>query len=471
MVSPALPPSPPGCPVFGNLFSFSKDPLGRPRTWAQELGDIVFVRIPWIPVYLLSGPREIETVLVDEQRKFIKDRFTRGMEDVLGTSLLVSSGASWLRHRRLAAPAFTPKAVEAYDRRIVQAAREQMSTWAEKPVLDLHEEASTLSLHLVLATLVGEDLTEELAAIVRTCQDRYTRIFAGFLHTGLRLPLWVPTPRHLLLRFALRRLERRIYAILARRRASGRRDDLLDMLIEATDEDGSRWDDRIVRDELLTVVMSGRETISLALTYTWHLLARHPEAARRLRDEVESVLGGREVTSGGLSQLPYLDAVVKESLRLYPPSWHFGREAVEDCAVGGYTIPKGATVMVSQWAMHRDARYFAAPEEFRPERWLDGSLKDLPRYAYLPFGGGPRVCLGQHFANASVRLVVATVAQRYIFSDSGDHSLKLVPTVTLRPKHPVWVSVSEGPAATLLRIPLSERVPASPSGCPFRRVG
>ncbi len=302
---------------------------------------------------------------------------------------------------------------------------------------EVQEDMSRLTLQIVSATLFGASMTDELEEEVGDALGVVMGRFTGGIL--FKVPERIPTPANLRFRRAVRRLEEIIYGIIRERRGSpgGNTSDLLSMLLAARDEgSGEGMTDRQLRDEVLTIFLASHETTALNLTWTWHLLAGNPQAEEGLHEELRTVLGGRAPTMADLPDLPYANAVIKESTRLYPPAWGFGREALRDCEIGGYRIPKGTQVVMSQWVMHRDERYFEDPEVFRPERWLDGSTDGLPKYAYFPFGGGPRLCIGQSFARMEAVLLLATIAQRFrLRYVPGQEMVKPLPSLTLRPEN------------------------------------
>jgi len=264
------------------------------------------------------------------------------------------------------------------------------------------------------------------------------------------IPAWLPTPRNVRSYFAVRRLDRIIYRIIEERRASGRdAGDLLSMLLNAQDEDGSRMTDRQLRDEAITLFLAGHETTAITLSWTWWLLALHPQVEAKLHAELEAQLAGRAPAMEDLPQLPYLDRVLTESMRLYPPAWGMARMAVEDAEIGGYRIPKGAGISLAQWVVHRDPRWFENPEEFRPERWENDFAKKIPRFAYFPFGGGPRQCIGNSFAQMEAALILATIAQRFRLRLVPGHPVVPMPTITLRPKHGIRVTLESRNASSV----------------------
>ena len=251
---------------------------------------------------------------------------------------------------------------------------------------------------------------------------------------------YFPTPRNLRYLWATHRLDQVIYRIIGQRRANGQLGaDLLSMLLQARDEDGRPMSDRQVRDEVVTLIFTGSETVALTLSYAWYLLAQHPEVQAGLADELGEVLGGRTPTLEDLPKLTYTEKIIKEALRLYPPVWAFVREAVRPVEIGGYTLPAKTTLVLSQWVVHRDTRFYDQPHEFRPERWTEEFEKQLPKFAYFPFGGGQRTCIGASFAKMETTLVLAAMAQRLHLSLAPGFKLELLPSITLQPKRGISV--------------------------------
>ena len=433
---PKLPPGPGGRYLFGNLFDYSRDPLGFLSRCARKYGDVVRLRFPGPPAYLLSNPDHIEQVLVRNNRNFIKDRVTRGELSILGNGLLTSDGDFWRRQRRLAQPAFHRERVEAYAETMVSYTRRMLEGWKGGETRDVHHEMMRLTLEIVAKTLVDADIAEEaegvgeaLGAVMAHFSDQGSGVFLRMLPDG------VPTPSNLRFRRAQKRLEKFIYAIIDERRRSGRdTGDLLFMLLHARDEDGNSMDDEQLRDEVMTIILAGHETTALALSWTWMLLSEHPEVEAKLAAELERVLDGRSPTMEGLPKLSYTDAVIKESMRLYPPAWGIGREALEDCEIGGYHVPAKTQLFISQYVVHHLPRSFEDPEAFDPERWTDGLEKRLQKYAYFPFGGGPRLCIGQPFAKMEAALLLASIAQNYKLELVPGQRIIPQPSITLRPK-------------------------------------
>jgi cytochrome P450 len=307
----------------------------------------------------------------------------------------------------------------------------------------VHDELTATTLEIVVKTLFSAELESDVAMIAHAMHVIARRIEEDL--GGLQIPLWVPTRSNRRFGKVIDEMDVLLYRLIGERRATGGpRDDLLSMLLEARDDAGDGMSDRQLRDELMTFFLAGHETTALVLSWTWYLLSQHPEARERLEHELDTVLAGRPPALADLPRLPFADQVLKESMRLYPPSWALTRRVVEDVGVGGYTLAKGSVILASQWAMHRDARYFPEPLRFVPERWADGELtRRLPRYAYFPFGGGPRICIGASFAQMEALAVLATVAQHLRLAVVPGARIELQPSLTLRPKHGLPMTVSK----------------------------
>jgi cytochrome P450 len=430
-----LPPGPKGRFPTGNLLDYTRDHLGFLTRCAREYGDVVRLRFVNVPVYLLNHPDHTEYVLVQNNRNFIKSRGERISLGFLGDGLLTSEGSFWRRQRRLAQPAFHRERITAYGEVMAESAGRMVGDWRDGEVRDVHRDMMRLTLEIVARTLFGVPLKpaefEEVGAALAVISERFTGRGGVFF----QVPERVPTPGNLRFRRALGKLDALIYGVVGGRRARGEDDgdDLLSMLLAARDEKGARMSDKQLRDEVMTIFLAGHETTANALSWTWHLLAEHPEVERKLHEELDETLAGRLPTVEDLSRLRYTDMIVKESLRLYPPAWAFGREAVGACEIGGYHVPTGTQLIMSQWVMQRDPRYYEHPTEFRPERWADGLSERLPRYAYFPFGGGPRLCIGQSFAKMEANLLLATLAHRFRLRPASGERVTPRPSITLRP--------------------------------------
>ena len=434
MATQLFPPGPKGRFLTGNLREYDRDQLGFLTRCAREYGDVVRFNILKVWVYALNHPDHIDHVLVRNNRNFIKSRRTREQLRFLGEGLLTSEGRFWRRQRRLAQPAFHKERVAAYGRVMVDLTEATVSTWREGEIRDIHQEMMRLTLRIAATTLLGSEVEEE-AERVGAALEVLARRFSGPKSYLLPVPEALPTPANRRFHRAVAQLDDIVYGIIRRRReAGGGAGDLLSMLMEARDEvTGEQMSDEHLRDEALTVLLAGHETSAIALSWTFYLLCQHPEVYGKLLAELSEVLGGRAPGVEDLQLLRYTDMVVKESMRLYPPAWGIGREAVGDCEIGGYEVPSGTQLVISPWVMHRDPRYFEDPETFDPDRWAGDAARKLPKYAYFPFGGGPRLCIGQSFARLEIVLVLAAIAQRFEFGLVEGQQIKPRPSITLRP--------------------------------------
>jgi len=418
----------------------SPDPLAVFRKWASEYGDIFYYRAAWLHVYFLNHPDLIEAVLVRNYQNFLKDRVIRKSRWFFGDGLLTNEGESWLRQRRLSQPAFHRERIASYAKIMADHAEQMLAAWSDGETRDIHQEMMQLTLRIVVRALFNVE-AEEIGEISSAMNILMRN------STGIRMlipPLFrhFPTPAMIEFRRAIRQLDDTVYRIIAAHRAnqddSG---DLLSMLMQARDEDGGCMSDKQLRDEVLTFLLAGHETTALALSWTWHLLGQHPEAEARLHEELDRVLAGRTPEFGDLRDLAYTDRVIKESMRRYPPAWCVARTVIKDFEIGGYRIPAGSNVVMSQWVMHRDPRYFPEPEKFDPDRWLSERSQKLPRFAYFPFGGGPRQCIGNSFAMMEATLLLAAIAQRFQLRAVPGDPIIPVPSFTLRPKHAIRMTL------------------------------
>jgi cytochrome P450 len=442
-LEPRCPPGPRGHFLVGNLPEFARDILGFLTSCAREYGDVTHLRLGKYEAYLLNHPDLVDVVLRRERENFIKHRFFwRHVTAIFGTGLLTSEGEFWLRQRRLAAPAFHPDRIATYGGVMVSYADRLVEDWRDGEVRNVHDEMMRVTMQIVSKTLFDADVEKDVDELGRAFEIVLREVAARF-RRPFKIPDAVPTPGNLRYVRGIQRLERLVSRILAERRATpGDRGDLLSMLMSARDDDGDAMSDVQLRDELVTLFLAGHETTAIALSWTWYLLAHHPLVKDRLVAELFGEMDRRPATVADLPRLPFADAVVKEAIRLYPPAYVLGREALTDCEIGGYPIPAGATLFMSPWVMHRDPRWFASPEKFLPERWLDGLAVRLPRFAYMPFGGGPRICIGDRFAMMEAVLILATIARRFRLERVSDTEVVPFPSITLRPEGGVWMKLS-----------------------------
>jgi len=432
--SAKFPPGPPSNLIRSLFAGMQLNPLDYFTAMAQKYGDVSGMRIGNFRSFFVNHPDMIEDVLVNHARKFHKGRILQANKYLFGEGLLTSEGDFWLRQRRLSQPAFHRARVSSYAATMAEYAEQSIATWRDGEERDIHEEMMQLALRIVGKTLFDADVTRDAKEVGETL-DILLRIAANFGRTVL-IPLWVPTPRNLRAKLGIKRLEKVIYRIIENRRASGRDNgDLLSILLQAQDDDGTRMSDRQLRDETITLFLAGHETTANTLSWTWWLLAQNPSVEKKFHEELDGVLGGRLPTLSDLPKLVFLNHVLTESLRLYPTAWGMARLAAEEHEIAGYPVHVGYGVAFAQWVVHRDARWFDAPLEFRPERWENGLAKQLPRFAYFPFGGGPRQCIGNTFALMEASVVLATIGQKFRFQLVPEHRVIPLASITLRPKN------------------------------------
>jgi cytochrome P450 len=414
------------------------DPLKYFTGLMREYGDLVSLRVLNFRILLLNHPDHIEDVLVNHPRKFIKGRVLQANKRVFGRGLLTSEGDFWLRQRRLAQPAFHRARIAGYASTMVEYTERLLHEWQDGEERDIHKEMMRLTLQIVGKTLFDADVERDAQDIGKSL-ELLLELGANFRRT-IFIPQWLPTPTNLRQERAIRQIEKVLYRIIAEKRASGRDSgDLLFMLLAAQDEDGSRMTDQQLRDEAITLFLAGHETTANTLSWTWWLLAQNPAVEAKLHAELRTVLAGRAPSLDDLPKLVYTNYIITESMRLYPPAWGTARTAIEEHEIAGYAVPKGSGVSFAQWTVHRDARWYDAPEEFRPERWEGDLLKRIPRFAYFPFGGGPRQCIGNTFALMETALTLATIAQQYRFRLVEGHPVVPLASITLRPRHGIRV--------------------------------
>ncbi|MFO1431699.1 MAG: cytochrome P450 [Candidatus Competibacteraceae bacterium] len=439
---PSRPPGPKSHFLLGNLPDFGRAPLDFLTRCHQDYGPIVGLRALHRPVYLLNCPELVDEVLVRQSRNFIKSTlFYRHLTAIFGQGLLISEGEFQRRQRRLMAPAFHAERIAGYGEMMVRYTERMLQDWRAGELRNAHQDMMDLAMRIVARTLFAAEIGAEVAEISRTFTAVVEEISARLIRP-FAVPAYLPTPGNRRYAKGIRQLDRLVYRLIREHRRHGEdRGDLLSLLLTARDEDGQALTDQQLRDELVTLFLGGHETTAVTLSWTWYLLARHPVVVDRLMAELREVLGGRSPTVADFDRLIYAEGIIKEAMRLYPPAWAIAREAVAPFELGGYQLPAGATLAISPWVLHRDSRYFKQPEAFLPERWQEESSLSLPRQAFMPFGGGPRICIGQRFAMVEAVLILATIAQRFHLAWQAEYPITLLPSITLRPEGGVWVEV------------------------------
>lgn len=445
---------PAGSAVLGNLNELGNDPLAFLTKCDRNYGDIVPLRLGPTPACLVTHPALVEQILKN-RTSFIKSRGFRALSRLLGSGLLTNEGDSWFRQRRLAQPVFHRSRIKGYGQIMVDYTKQLIEEWQAseqtsdmKTPRDIHADMMRLTLNIVMKTIFNQDVSTSEADTIAHALDVAMNWFDSKRRQNFFILEWFPRPENVRYRNAIKAMDDSIYSIINQRRESGEDPgDLLSMLMAARDEDdGSQMSDQQLRDEIATLMLAGHETTANTLSWTWMLLAQHPEVEAKLHAELQQVLEGRSPTIADLGQLPYTNAVIKESMRVYPPVAILGRESIEDVTIGDYLIPKDCVIIISQWVMHHSPDYFNEPESFIPERWLPNSdevplEKQLPRGVYFPFGDGPRICIGKGFAMMEAVLILSAIAQKFRFNLSPEHKIVPQSSITLRPEHGIQVTL------------------------------
>ena len=429
------PPGPKGHLLVGVLPEFRNDPAGFLEKMARQYGDVVYIPLGRQHIYCISHPDAIRGVLVTDQNKFKKSRMLERARVLLGDGLLTSEGEHHRRQRRLVQPAFHRDRLAGYGAVMVERAALVRDQWKPGQSFDVLQEMMRLTLAIVAKTLFSTEVdseADEIGVALTEVFSLFEIILLPFSEILEKLPL--PAVRRF--KRARQRLDETIYRLIAERRANPRdTGDLLSMLLLASDEEGSGgMSDEQVRDEALTLFLAGHETTADALTWAWYLLSQNPQAEAEFHAELDQVLGGRLPSFEDLPQLRYTESVFAEALRMFPPAWGIGRRALEDYPVGDFLIPARSVVLMSPYVVHRDPRWFPDPLAFRPERWL-AEDSSRPKFAYFPFGGGARVCIGERFAWMEGTLLLAAIGQRWRLRLEPGHRVEKHARITLRPKH------------------------------------
>ena len=437
---------------FRFLRVMQRDPIPFFTRLAREYGDAVQFKVGRQTIILVNHPDLVRELLVTQHRSFHKSRVLQRTKIILGEGLLTSEDELHLRQRRLAQPAFHRDRIARYADVMVERAAATRDAWRDGEALDIHQEMMRLTLSVVAKTLFDAEVggeEDEIGSALTTLIDLFPLLMNPFSLYLQKLPI----PSTLRFRRSIERLDRTIYGIIEERRASGEdRGDLLSMLLLAQDieGDGGGMSDQQVRDEAMTLFLAGHETTANALAWTWYLLAQYPEVASEVHRIVDEVLGDAVPTVNDYPKLQYLEMVLAESMRLYPPAWAVSRLAIDDVDLGGWRVPRGAVVAASQAVMHRDPRFWSDPDRFDPTRFTAEAKAARPKFAYFPFGAGPRICIGEGFAWMEGVLILATLAQRWSM-DLLSRDVTPKASITLRPRGGIRVNVRRRSARSASR--------------------
>jgi cytochrome P450 len=419
------------------LVPMSRDPLGYMVKIAAEYPDMAYFRLGNQRTFLMTNPEYIHDVLVANDWNFLKGRGLKRAKKILGNGLLTAEGNFHRRQRRLSQPAFHKQRIAAYAATMSEFAARTRDTWKAGEKRDIAQDMMRLTLAIVAKTLFDADVENEAREIGQALGE-VLEIFSTFSSPLTEITDKLPLPKNIRAQKGKERLDETIYRIIAEHRKTNEdRGDLLSMLLMAQDEEegsGGMSDDQL-RDEVMTLFLAGHETTANALTWTWYLLSQNPDVESKLHAEIDTVLGGRLPTFEDVPNLKYTEMIMTEAMRLYPPVWVMGRRSISGIKIGGYYIPPKSIILLSQYAIHHDKRFYPEPEKFNPERWTSEQAKSLPKMAYFPFGGGPRLCIGEQFAWMEGILLIAAIAQKWKLRLVPGHKVELQPLITLRPKH------------------------------------
>lgn len=437
LVKAVLPPGPkPLIPAI-NLIRLRRNPIKFLTQLTEEYGEVVYFKLGPQPVFLINNPDHIRDVLITHNRQFMKGEGLQRAKRLLGEGLLTSEGEFHLRQRRLAQPAFHRQRIAGYASTMIEYSERLSDGWQPGEERDIAREMMKLTLAIAGKTLFDADVeteADEIGDALSKTMEMFNYLTLPFFQVLERLPI----PAMQRFRVARKRLDETVFRIIRERRESGEdRGDLLSMLMQArdTEGDGSGMTDQQLRDEAMTIFLAGHETTANALTWTWYLLSQNPEAEARFHAEIDEVLSGQAATAEHYPRLRYTEMVFAEAMRMYPPAWVIGRRVLNDYQLNGYHVPDRSIILMSQYVAHHNPKYFPEPDRFDPERWTPEAREFRPKFSYFPFGGGPRLCIGESFAWMEGVLVLATLGRKWRMRHSPENKVELQPIVTLRPKH------------------------------------
>jgi cytochrome P450 len=432
--------------LLGSLREFNTDTLNFLRD-QRQYGDVTRFYFGPFRVMVVNHPDYVHDVLVTHADHYYKTASIKQiLAPVVGNGLFTSDGDFWKRQRRLVQPTFHTRRISAYARIMVDYANDLAAAWQEGAVRPIDKDMTNLTMRIIAKTLFDADIASEAPEVGQVIREALSLIEENFRQLVI-LPRWLPTGRNRQMNRVVERLDALIDRFIAERRASGEdKGDFLSLLLSAHDEDNSVMTDKQIRDEAMTLFGAGHETTAVTLMWVWYLLSQHPDVEAKLHDELDGVLAGRQPTVEDLPQLVYTEMIIKEAMRLYPAAWAVSRQVQKDVPLGPYQLKKGQVIFVNTYGIHHDSRYYPDPERFDPERFHPENEANIPKYAYIPFGGGPRVCIGNAFSLMESRLLLVTLAQRFRLSLAPDFAVVPERQFTLRPKHGLQmiVSVREG---------------------------
>lgn len=424
-----------GLPFVGSMLDFARDPIRFITQLQQEHGDMVAFSLLGNRGVLLSDPAHIERVLLDTGKQYSKFHPTYTLRTILGNGLVTSEGDFWKRQRKLMAPAFHHQSIKKYADQMVAYTQDMADGWPTSGTRDIHDDMMTLTQRIIMKVLFDVDVRDNASEASKAFNAMMHALGAQMKGPEAILPPFIQTSTRRQMHQGVDYINGLLLEIIEKRRAEGsEKRDLLTMLMDARDDEDQPMSTQQLLDEIRTLYLAGHETTAATLSWAWHLLSQNPDAYAKLEAEVRDVLNGRTVTADDVPNLAYCNAVIKESLRLYPVAWVTQRVAAQDVEIGGYDIPKGTWIWLSPWILHHDSRWYDQPDAFLPERWLKDKAQQPPREAYIPFGGGPHICIGNGLAMMEAVLLLATFLQRYHIAIQPGHRVEYELAGTMRPK-------------------------------------
>ena len=432
--------------LFGNAILLRKNPTKVIQKFITENGETVRLTLPFRKVVIVSNPDSLRSILLENNKNYRKSLAYDMLKLLLGNGLLTSEGDFWKKQRRLIQPAFGKKKLEELTQVMVAETEKSVARllkMADKnESTDLLAEMNALTLDIISKSMFSSGV-EDKAQIVADEITRLNNFAVDKLNMAFPLPHWIPTPLHQKEKKSLATLDKVIFEIIDnRRKTKEQKDDLLSMLLDVQDEDtGERMSDQQLRDEVMTIFIAGNETSSNALTWTLYLLSQHPEIEKKLVAEIKERFTDKPITTASIMEFHYSKMILEESMRLYPPAWIVGRRPLEDVEIEGYNIPKDTNILMPVFSLHKNPNYWNDPEKFDPERFKPETRNNIDRFVYLPFGGGPRMCIGNHFALLEMQIALTKLYQNFSFELEKGFSVDLDPLITLRPKHGMMMKV------------------------------
>jgi len=440
-----LPPGQKGNLLFDKDRSFRTDLLGFMVRSVRQYNGISRRKVGFHYYVNITNPDYVEHVFMNRDI-YVKGRDNKNLQFLLGNGLLTSEGEFWMKQRRLMQPIFHKQRLQGFVQKIAESTTAMITDWTQRSgtLTDLHSDMTKLTLEIISQTMMSTEVKGDFEQL----SDALEYVMKGMIgrtSSLLRLPYWLPLPQHITMKKNRKLMDDTVAKIIAERRASTEHfDDLLSMLLEVEDTDTKeRMSDTQIRDEVITIYLAGHETTANAMAFTFYLLAKHPDAAQRIAAEVKQVFGEGAITYEALNKLEFTTMVIKESMRLFPPAWAITREVAKDDVIDGYLLKKGDSVVMSPYIIQRQEQYWEEPEAFKPERFAADKAKSIHRYAYFPFGGGARLCIGNNFAMMEMQIILAMVCGKFNFTIPESFKFELEALVTLRPKNGVQVRVEK----------------------------